>query len=726
MMRLLGESGPIYRRGGLNFDRRRSAYNPAAEFAKVTASPAFVWSTVKLVEAYNGPAIRVLRPSDSAEVDIGFTGYRLNETALYAHLGAEIGQIVRYYDQSGNANHSDAQTTAANRATIGPNVRINGNLVTLHTASIYNIPATLTFDRRNSSFYTASGGRVNSGGAFGLWRIGNAGDPYFLVQGGRAIQGASNHIYAPLGRYVSEFYLSGSTGIRALNELQDDSAGPFSAGTETGGQAGTADSGYTLQGDHDAFIGYTSALSVANREAIKAALSYAWGGILTTQNRVIFVGDSITGGTGDSRYGGYSGRAALTLPVNCYANAQGGAQLTSFVSGYSSSLTKSIIVGLRGQPSVVFLHMGTNDLTIGGRTAAQIYADIQAYAGFVRADGAKIVVSTILPNAGWNGTQQTTRNDLNTLIRNGWSSFADGLCDFAADPVMGPQAAASNATLYGDGLHPAPQGHANLAVLADAAIRPLLVPAEAPLSAMSIYAGSTTGFLSAINPAKMWQDAARSIPVTAVGDPVGAIELPMRNGVTYATQGTGTARPVYRLDGSNKPFLDMSGSKWMTTAPIDGSAFDKSQMFAAYRANNTGNRMVLEVSANVDINNGVSFFLIQDGTTGNRLKYLSKGTSPSDPFSPDPGVSRTVNRYAIGQGDISGDLAILREMGAETARLTLDQGTGNYGYHSVSVGHRGGSGFFLNDSLYFFGLRYGPNLSAAEIAQMEAYMAGLI
>lgn len=53
---------------GLGLNRRRvgGGYNPAALFAAVTATPAFIYGTVRLREAYSGPAIRVLRPSDSA------------------------------------------------------------------------------------------------------------------------------------------------------------------------------------------------------------------------------------------------------------------------------------------------------------------------------------------------------------------------------------------------------------------------------------------------------------------------------------------------------------------------------------------------------------------------------------------------------------------------------------------------------------------------------------
>jgi len=476
---------------GLSSQQSAAGYNPAALFAAVTATPAFIYGTVRLREAYSGPAIRVLRPSDSAEVDIGFTGYRLNETALFAHLGVQTGQITRWYDQSGAGNHTDVQTDGTRRATIGPDYRQGGNLVTNHSNTLYTLPAGLSFDRRNSSFYTASGGRNGPGGQLGIWRVGSAGDPYFLAQNGRALQTAGSNLFYPLSRMVSEFHLSATGAVRAFNDMLDTNSA-LSIGTETGGTIGTADSSFFLNNDHDIFVGYTSALSTGDRAAIKTALSGAFGGIITAGPRVSFVGDSITAGTGDPRGFGYAARASRVLGANCYGAAEGGQQLVNFVANYATGLPRALFTAYPGTQRIAFLHMGTNDLTVGGRTAAQIYADIQSYAGLVRADGAQIIVSTILPNNAWNGTQQTTRNNLNTLIRDNWASFADGLCDFAADPVMGPQAAAANTNLYGDGLHPAPQGHQNLSVLAAAALTVLLTPVAPVITGVPTISGTTT------------------------------------------------------------------------------------------------------------------------------------------------------------------------------------------------------------------------------------------
>jgi len=58
----------------------------------------------KLKTAYAGDCIRVRRTSDNTELDIGFVANVLDEASLLAFCGANSGFVVKWYDQSGNAN----------------------------------------------------------------------------------------------------------------------------------------------------------------------------------------------------------------------------------------------------------------------------------------------------------------------------------------------------------------------------------------------------------------------------------------------------------------------------------------------------------------------------------------------------------------------------------------------------------------------------------------------
>jgi hypothetical protein len=90
----------------------------------------------RLSRFWTGAAIRVMRTSDDAELDIGFIGEDLDVVTLLAFVGLANGEIVIWYDQSGNGRH--AVSTAGRRPRIvnagvldiangKPAVRFNGS-----------------------------------------------------------------------------------------------------------------------------------------------------------------------------------------------------------------------------------------------------------------------------------------------------------------------------------------------------------------------------------------------------------------------------------------------------------------------------------------------------------------------------------------------------------------------------------------------------------------------
>ena len=83
---------------------------PLDEIAATSAA----YGLRRVRSAYTGPAIRVRRLSDNAEVDIGFTSAgNLNIVALLAHCGISSGFVTTWYDQSGNGRHLVQATAAA-------------------------------------------------------------------------------------------------------------------------------------------------------------------------------------------------------------------------------------------------------------------------------------------------------------------------------------------------------------------------------------------------------------------------------------------------------------------------------------------------------------------------------------------------------------------------------------------------------------------------------------
>jgi len=82
-----------------------------------------------------------------------------------------------------------------------------------------------------------------------------------------------------------------------------------------------------------------------------------------------------------------------------------------------------------------------------------------AYSDGLRAQGIKVAVATILPeyhpeNPPYDAIFSKRRAEANAAIRAAVGTHIDAVIDFAADPVMGPDVAARDVSLYRDGTHP--------------------------------------------------------------------------------------------------------------------------------------------------------------------------------------------------------------------------------------------------------------------------------
>lgn len=64
-----------------------------------------------------------------------------------------------------------------------------------------------------------------------------------------------------------------------------------------------------------------------------------------------------------------------------------------------------------------------------------------------------------------------------------------------------------------------------------------------------LFAAGEGGIIFDIHPSRLWQDSARTVPVTADGQPVGCIDDESGN-ANHALQVTSGQRPLYKTDGS--------------------------------------------------------------------------------------------------------------------------------------------------------------------------------
>ena len=139
----------------------------------------------RLSRFWTGAAIRVMRTSDDAELDIGFIGEDLDVVTLLAFVGLANGEIVIWYDQSGNGRHA-VSPTAASR----PRIVVNGVLQTQNGkpeirfdgVDDYLAAASPLIDTTHSLFILFTPTIENEfGTVFGQWKSGENGRFYVIA-----------------------------------------------------------------------------------------------------------------------------------------------------------------------------------------------------------------------------------------------------------------------------------------------------------------------------------------------------------------------------------------------------------------------------------------------------------------------------------------------------------------------------------------------------------------
>lgn len=196
----------------------------------------------------------------------------------------------------------------------------------------------------------------------------------------------------------------------------------------------------------------------------------------------------------------------------------------------------------------------------------------------------------------------------------------------------------------------------------------------------------------------MFQDAAGTVPVTAVGQPVGLIrDKSGRNNHAYQT--VSASRPILRknaVTGAN--YLEFDGSDdFLVTNSIDFTVTDKVSLLAGVRK----------------FNDVVTTPVFELGATPNTSRYfgilapaLSGVTSYS--FASNRGgslIQTAGGRFAPAPDDsvisaISLNKLTLRRNGVLADNAATNTGTGNYGNYPLYIGRRGGTTLPFNGHIY--------------------------
>lgn len=260
-------------------------------------------------------------------------------------------------------------------------------------------------------------------------------------------------------------------------------------------------------------------------------------------------------------------------------------------------------------------------------------------------------------------------------------------------------------------------------------MRPILQPVMVPVdydyggafNPLSLFAGGEQGFwYDPSDFSTLFQDAAGTIPVTALGQPVGRINDKSGRG-NHAYQTTALSRPTLQQDSNGRYYLSFDGTDdGMVTNSIDFTGTNKMTLWAGVRKlSDAMTAIVCELSTTLNTNTG-AFYLGAPGSVASNYVLASKGTAQASVIA-SPFVAPITNVVACQASIATPTTVAIKVNGGVASTSATTQGTGNYGNHPLYIGRRGGTSLPFNGRIYQL-IGRGAETPLAQIAAMEQYV----
>lgn len=466
------------------FNSRRNLPGVASVSPFVAATNLYMaFGMKRIVSGYAGALFRLVRASDSAELDISCAA--ASDLADYAtvnsFLAATTGKLVTIYDQSGGARHV-TQAVDASRPLWNSAIAYNGVVPAFFTglgqgASPYAYILAcvgLSVNRQAVSVFQAVAPQISLQNNT-YWGFRNSGANSFTLSQNYATHGVLSLVGAVtvncgLMARAQPSILGITSGLSATNfyiREQVIPAGALTSGTANQFNLGSNTAGTTFNAQNR-FLGmavYSVELDLTTATTLKNALAAAFSVPQSFTSRVVCAGDSIMQGRG-SLYGlSMPAQLALTGTPEIFNTGISGETLINLYTNRVAD-RDPLFTSIYGPGKCLLVcEAGVNDVNVDETAGATVYSGAATpWITSAKAVGFKVLQATLLPQTdpAFSGADETERQAYNALVVSN-SAGADAIVNVAANAIMGPPTAPDNPVLYFDLAHPTGAGYLELA-----------------------------------------------------------------------------------------------------------------------------------------------------------------------------------------------------------------------------------------------------------------------
>lgn len=238
--------------------------------------------------------------------------------------------------------------------------------------------------------------------------------------------------------------------------------------------------------------------------------------------------------------------------------------------------------------------------------------------------------------------------------------------------------------------------------------------AIAPFTPAELFTSGIVGaWSSRVDVADLWQDTARTTPVTATGQFVASWRVNTSSGDIYMQQGTAANRPTYEVDGNGVPYLNFDGSNdnMLSSATFALSGSTESTMMVAVDTDGSFGENKGYISLSSGVNTGANRVIGQTAAGGMKVDIVGANTTaPSIP---------TV--FAVLEGKFSGTtISAAVDGGSFTTATGTINTTNNLSLYLC----RGAAAAYAGGKYYGF-LHIVRTLSTTDRANLVAWMTAL-